>query len=46
MCDGNLNARLRQTLTGATVWSNGAHGKWKLAGLNLVSGQSVLDRYE
>ncbi|MGB6289296.1 MAG: hypothetical protein WBF36_04140 [Desulfobulbales bacterium] len=35
---GNLNARLLQTLTGATVWSNGAHGKWKLAGLNLSSG--------
>jgi Tfp pilus assembly protein PilW len=35
---GNLNARLRQTRTGATVWSNGAHGKWKLAGLNLASG--------
>jgi len=35
---GNLNARLRQTRTGATVWSNGAHGKWKLAGLDFVSG--------
>jgi len=35
---GNLNARLRQTLTGATVWSNGAHGKWKLAGLDLAAG--------
>ena len=35
---GNLNVRLRQTRTGATVWSNGAHGKWKLAGLNLASG--------
>jgi len=35
---GNLNARFRQTSTGATIWSNGAHGKWKLAGLNLTSG--------
>jgi hypothetical protein len=35
---GNLNARLRQTSTGATIWSNGSHGKWKLAGLNLTSG--------
>jgi hypothetical protein len=35
---GYLNIRLRQTRTGATVWSNGAHGKWKLAGLNLASG--------
>jgi len=35
---GNLNARLRQTRSGATVWSNGAHGKWKLAGLYLASG--------
>ena len=26
---GNLNARLRLTNTGATIWSNGAHGKWK-----------------
>jgi hypothetical protein len=35
---GNLNARLRQTSNGATLWSNGAHGKWKLAGLNVASG--------
>ena len=35
---GNLNARLRLTRTGATVWSNGARGKWKLAGLNLAPG--------
>ena len=35
---GNLNARLRQTSTGAIIWSNGSHGKWKLAGLNLTSG--------
>jgi len=35
---GNFNARLRQTRNGATVWSNGAHGKWKLAGLNIASG--------
>jgi hypothetical protein len=34
---GNLNARFRQTSTGATIWSNGAYGKWKLAGLNLTS---------
>ena len=35
---GNLNARLRQTRTGATLWSNGANGKWKLAGVGLASG--------
>ena len=35
---GNLNARLRQTRTGATLWSNGANGKWKLAGVDLASG--------
>ena len=35
---GNLNARLRQTRTGATLWSNGANGKWKLAGVYLASG--------
>jgi len=35
---GHLNARLRQTRTGATLWSNGANGKWKLAGVDLASG--------
>ena len=35
---GTLDARLLQTSAGATIWSNGAHGKWKLAGLNLASG--------
>jgi hypothetical protein len=35
---GNLNARLRQVRSGATLWSNGAHGKWKLAGMNISSG--------
>ncbi len=35
---GNLNARLRQTSNGATVWSNGAHGKWKMAGLDIAAG--------
>jgi hypothetical protein len=35
---GDLNARIRQASTGATVWSNGAHGRWKLAGLDLASG--------
>ncbi len=50
---GNLNVRLRQTRTAATVWSNGAHGKWKLAGLNLASGSlssigmsNVEDKYK
>ena len=38
MC-GNFNARFRQTSTGATIWSNGAQGKWKLAGLSLTSGK-------
>lgn len=35
---GNFNARLRQTRNGATLWSNGAHGKWKLAGVDVSSG--------
>jgi hypothetical protein len=35
---GNLDARLRQTRTGATLWSNGANGKWKLAGVDLAAG--------
>jgi hypothetical protein len=38
---GDLNARLRQTRTGATVWSNGANGKWKLAGLEIASGSQA-----
>ena len=49
---GDLNARLRQTSTGATIWSNGARGKWKLAGLNIASGhlssidmRNVEDKY-
>ncbi|MBE0500881.1 MAG: hypothetical protein IBX47_05510 [Desulfuromonadales bacterium] len=36
---GNFNARLRQTRTGATLWSNGAHGKWKLAGVDVSTGR-------
>jgi len=50
---GNLNARLRETQTGATVWSNGAHGKWKLADLYLASGRpssigmsNIEDKYQ
>ena len=35
---GNFNARLRQTRSGATLWSNGATGKWKLAGIDLSTG--------
>jgi hypothetical protein len=35
---GNLNARLRLTNTGATIWSNGAHGKWKVASVDLTAG--------
>jgi hypothetical protein len=38
---GNLDARLRQTGTGATVWSNGANGKWKLAGLEIAPGSQA-----
>jgi len=50
---GNLNARLRQTSNGATLWSNGAHGKWKSAGVDLAVGSpasigisNVEDKYQ
>lgn len=32
-----LSAKLRETATGATVWTNGAHGQWKVAGMDLGS---------
>lgn len=32
---GSLSAKLRETATGATVWSNGAHGKWSVAGFTV-----------
>lgn len=33
--NGSLQARLQETRTGATVWTNGAHGTWNLASLHL-----------
>lgn len=35
--NGELNAKLQETSTAATVWSNGAHGNWSLGELNLGS---------
>lgn len=35
--DGALSAKLLETATGATVWSNGAHGKWAVGGVTLSS---------
>lgn len=32
---GSLSAKLRETSAGATVWSNGAHGKWSVAGFTV-----------
>lgn len=36
--NGELSAKLHETATGATVWSNGAHGKWSVGGVTLTSG--------
>ncbi len=33
--NGSLQAKLRETGAGATVWTNGAHGTWTLATLGL-----------
>ena len=33
--NGALRGKLRETVTGATVWTNGAHGKWNVAGVSL-----------
>jgi len=33
--NGALRGKLRETGTGATVWTNGAHGKWNVAGVSL-----------
>jgi hypothetical protein len=36
--NGALAAKLQETSTGATVWSNGAHGQWSLAQMQLDAG--------
>jgi hypothetical protein len=35
--DGALRAKLQDTASGATLWTNGAHGKWTIAGLHIGS---------
>lgn len=35
---GALSAKLQETSTGATVWTNGSHGQWTLAKMHLGSG--------
>lgn len=35
--DGALRAKLQETASGATLWTNGAHGKWTIAGLHIGS---------
>lgn len=37
---GELNGKLQETASGATVWSNGAHGTWTLGGVS-VSGKGL-----
>lgn len=38
---GRLSAKLRETSTGATLWSNSGHGKWTLASVGLSSDKQV-----
>jgi len=33
--NASLKGKIRETTTGATVWTNGAHGKWNIASLCL-----------
>lgn len=35
--NGSLQAKIRETSNGATVWTNGAHGTWNLASFGLNS---------
>lgn len=39
--NGSLDAKLQETSTGASVWSNGAHGKWSIGGVTLSSGMGI-----
>lgn len=39
---GALDAKLQETSTGATVWTNGAHGKWSIGGLTF-GGKGISD---
>ena len=36
--DSDLSAKILETATGATVWSNGAHGRWSVGGLHYSGG--------
>ena len=36
--NADLSAKLMETATGATVWGNGAHGRWTLGGLRYNGG--------
>jgi hypothetical protein len=44
--NSDLSAKLLETATGATVWSNGAHGQWSLGGLHFSSGGLGTLRYD
>ncbi len=35
LVNAGLRAKLQETAAGATVWTNGAHGKWSVGGINL-----------
>jgi hypothetical protein len=43
---GELSAKLFETATGATVWSNGAHGQWSLGGVSYRSGGLAALNYQ
>lgn len=36
--NADLSAKILETATGATVWSNGAHGRWSMGGLRYNGG--------
>lgn len=44
--NSDLSAKLLETATGATVWSNGAHGQWSLGGLHYREGGLANLRYD
>lgn len=44
--NSDLSAKLLETATGATVWSNGAHGRWSLGGLRYHGGSLTNLHYD
>jgi hypothetical protein len=44
--NADLSAKILETATGATVWSNGAHGRWSMGGLRYSAGNLSNLHYE